>query len=360
MIARAWEWAARLAGTALLLAAAGASAAEQPMRIVAVPSTARMVHAVTERLTKSGVVAPPGVDTSTVPTAVAAFCQSWQKDTPSALALSRRLRIHEAEVCALHGVSEIIEIQLGYQALVLVAPLSDPEFDVQLRDLRAAVARDIPGEEGFVANTAKSWRDLDPRLPDFPIRVLVPPKEEDSRVFFEERFLEAACRRIPRIRAISAAPERVERCTSMREDGVVEDLPEAHGDRLRDALRGAAPGTVAVLPMIEAKEMMTSAASMAAAVRMLAIDGVPPSPTSIAARTYPFIQPIFVYVKKLHVQDYLGRGAVQGLRELITELTREQTVGPDGYLVPDGLVPMLEPRRVRVRDRALTLTVMDR
>lgn len=60
------------------------------------------------------------------------------------------------------------------------------------------------------------------------------------------------------------------------------------------------------------------------------------------------------------MKDYRGRGPVAGLRELITELTRERTIGPDGYLVVEGVVPLAEDERERVRSRALRLATMER
>ncbi|MCC7274694.1 MAG: hypothetical protein IT561_18640, partial [Alphaproteobacteria bacterium] len=227
------------------------------------------------------------------------------------------------------------------------------DLDLRLQDLRAAVAKEIPEGEGFVANPHRTWREVNAKLPAVPIRVALPAEDADSRTFFDERFLVAACRRIPKLRAIFDANERVKKCITLRDDGVIVDLPELHGPAVRAALEAAPRGTVAVLPMAVADEL-------ASVVKLLPVDGVPPSPTTIAARSYPFIQPLFVYVKRLHIKDYLGRGAVHGLRELITELTREDTIGPDGYLVPEGLVPMLEARRTAIRDRALRLENMER
>ncbi|MCC7275758.1 MAG: hypothetical protein IT561_24010, partial [Alphaproteobacteria bacterium] len=157
-----------LAGGLAMAAGALAALADEPMRIVGVPSLERPMRAVADRLVKASLTAPPAMQFGKTTEAVAAFCRSWQKDTPSVLALSRRLRIHEADLCALYGVSEIVEIQLGYQALVLVAGRSDDDLDLRLQDLRAAVAKEIPEGEGFVANPHRTWREVNAKLPAVP------------------------------------------------------------------------------------------------------------------------------------------------------------------------------------------------
>ncbi len=48
-----------------------------------------------------------------------------------------------------------------------------------------------------------------------------------------------------------------------------------------------------------------------------------------------------MYVKKDRVQQ------VQGLREYVDELTNEWTLGPDGYLVEEGLIPLPKEEKRR-------------
>lgn len=50
---------------------------------------------------------------------------------------------------------------------------------------------------------------------------------------------------------------------------------------------------------------------------------------------------MYVYVKKDRVQQ------VQGLREYVDELTNEWTLGPDGYLVEEGLIPLPKEEKRR-------------
>jgi phosphate transport system substrate-binding protein len=51
------------------------------------------------------------------------------------------------------------------------------------------------------------------------------------------------------------------------------------------------------------------------------------------------VRPLYVYLKKDRV------GQVPGLREYVEELTDEWTLGPDGYLVDAGLIPLPKEER---------------
>lgn len=85
-----------------------------------------------------------------------------------------------------------------------------------------------------------------------------------------------------------------------------------------------------------------------------------PTAQAVANRSYDLIRPLYYFVKKAHVKNYLGEGPVTGLREFVTEATRESSLGPDGYLTHMGVMPLDDQMRQHVRDSALTLTTMDR
>lgn len=327
--------------------------ADEVIKAVGSTFVSPFLKTVFDKLVEGGVILPPKQDYRGTERGLAAFCQSPAPDSASVVAMSRRMRNAEFERCQANGVAEIVEIQLGSNTLALVANRKDADYELSLRNLYDAVAREVPQGDEFVVNPAKRWKDVNEHLADAPIRVVIPAKGLGSRGFFEDRFLQAACRGIPEIKGIFSAESRVKQCIGMRNDQVLLEVGVPYDQSVRTAMANAAPGTIAVLPY-------NMAVAMADVVKVLPLDGVLPSPTTVAARTYPFNRPLFVYVKKAHVKDYRGRGPVAGLRELITELTRERTIGPDGYLVVEGVVPLAEDHRAQVRNRALRLATMER
>ncbi len=335
------------------VAAGATSFATEPIKAVGSTLVSPFLGTVFDRLVDAQVIVPPKQDYRGTVRGIAEFCRSADPDTASVVAMSRRMRNVEFEQCAQNGVDAIVEIQLGYNTLVLTAGRNDADYELSLANFYKAVADDIPKDDEFLGNQSQRWQDLDPRLPDTPIRVVIPAPGLGSRGFFQDRFLEGACRSFPAIHSIFAAAARVEQCVGLRHDDKIVEVGLPYDQAIRLAMTGAPPGTIAVMPF-------NIASAMTDLVKVLPLDGVLPSPTTVATRTYPFNRPLFIYVKKAHVKDFRGQGPIPGLRELITELTRERTIGPDGYLVVEGVVPLADERRAEVRDRALRLVTMER
>ncbi|MCC7275999.1 MAG: substrate-binding domain-containing protein [Alphaproteobacteria bacterium] len=338
-------------GIALLVASP--ASAQAPMKIVGSTFLAPFVESATGRLVSASVIVAPQQEYRGTVNGIKAFCRSAAPDSPSVVAMSRRMRGEEFEECRQRGVGEIIEIQIGYSALVLAAPRGDPDYGLKLLDLYRAMARDIPHDDEFLANRFMRWRDIDQDLPDLPIRVVMPAPGLGSRGFFEDRFLQGACRLIPEIRTIFTAESRVNQCVALRSDGRIVEVGYPFEASARQALTDAPAGTVAILPSNIAQKMSDI-------VKTLPLDGAQASQATVATREYPYVRPLFVYVKRRHVKDYKGVGPVAGLRELITELTRERAIGPDGYMISEGLVALDDSRRESMRHHALTLTPMER
>jgi len=351
---RLWRRVLALAVAMLLPMVSQAQAqAERDMSITGSTFLAPFIQSVIKNLVDRRVIAQPKTSFGGTGRGVAQFCESAGPSAPDVVAMSRRIRSVELEVCKENRVDEVIEIQLGLSALVIVARKDDADFNLSLAELYKAVAAELPHDTEFVPNRFTAWNNINNGLPALPIRVLVPAAGLGSRGFFEDRFLQAACRTIFEIRTIFSAVERVEQCIGLRRDGRVGEIAIPYDKNLRDAMAAAPKGTVAVAPLNMAKEMLD-------VIKVLPFDGVPPTQESIATREYAFVRPLYVYVKKANVKDYQGHGPVRGLREFITELTRERTVGPSGYLVKEGLEPLTTQRREAVRKAALNLEPVQR
>lgn len=80
------------------------------------------------------------------------------------------------------------------------------------------------------------------------------------------------------------------------------------------------------------------------------VDGVSPSEESIADGSYPLSRPLFLYVKAT------SRSVAPGLVEFLVEYTSERAMGPNGYLVDAGLVPLLDAERLRARQAAASFS----
>ena len=310
--------------------------------------------AVIEHLTKNAALPPPIVSYEGSGRGIATFCAGTGLATPDIVATSRRILTAELDNCRAHGVTDIIEIQLGYEAAGIVSRRDDQDYPLTLVSMYRAIAAELPKDfHDFVSNRYQRWHEVDPSLPNTEIRLIIPLPSLGGRAFLEERMLQSACRTIPEIASIYQATERVRQCTALRKDGRILELDTPYAQNVVQTLAASPLGTLAVLPLrfiTEHQEFL----------KVQPFDGVIPDYESVATRQYGFIRPLYFLVKKDHVKNYLGAGLVSGLREFITEVTRESTIGPNGYLSKLGLFPLDERTRQRVRRANLRLYTIER
>ena len=315
------------------------------------PMTAEVFKRLRERAAH---VPAPRIESGPLVRDVQAFCAGGGADTPDILGLSRRLTGAEYALCAKNGVTDLIEVPIGQEALVLVTRKEDVDVPLTFDTLFRAIVAELPRGDDFLPNTSHTWRDVKGSLPRSEINVIVPSYATVSRKYFDGRFMEGACREIFEYKKIFSADERVAQCVALRRDGhVVEMDPPYTGETVVAALDRSPPGTIALLSLRYALEVSDR-------LKVLSLVGVVPSRQTVGHLTYPATRSLTYYVKRSHVKDYTGKGPVAGLREFVSEVTRERAVGEAGYLVPLGLVPLASDIRAATRDSALSLTVMSR
>lgn len=309
------------------------------------------LHAIAARLVENAGLAPPLLENQSTLEGIKHFCQGVGLDTPDVVAVSRRLRGAELEDCRAHGVEEVVEVLIGYDATVVVSRSDDLDYPMTRQAFYRAVAAELPQDREFFPNAYTHWRQVDPNLPDTEIRVILPAPTLGGRAFLDNHLLQGACRDIPEIRSIFSADERVEQCITLRQDNRIFELdaPDDFEIRMVQALEASPPGTLAVVPL-------RFAFNQASALKIQSLEGVMPTRESVSNHYYSLIRPLYLFVKKAHIKNYLGVGPVHGLREFITEATRETTLGPDGYLADLGLIAMPDLRRSEARAASLTLT----
>ncbi|MEI6413205.1 MAG: substrate-binding domain-containing protein [Pseudomonadota bacterium] len=281
------------------------------------------------------------------------FCAGVGIEYPDVLASSRKMRTPEFNDCIEHGAKDLLEIMIGYDAAVLVSRIDDETYDLKLGSIYKAVAAEYPEGYEFQPNHYATWNQLDPNLPNTEIRLVLPTPNLGGRGFFEDFVLQSACRKISGIKAIFSADDRIKQCVNLRKDGRIVELDTPYDANVMNYLSKAPRGTMAFMPMRFAKEHPD-------VFKLQPINGVMPSAEDVSKHRYQFVRYLYFYVKKDHMKDYHGKGLVKGLREFVTEVTREETLGPDGYLSKLGLIPMPEERRRIVRDNSLLLTPMER
>lgn len=269
--------------------------------------------------------APPRVESLGTGGGIQQFCRGLGPSTPDIANASRRMKASEYDMCVANGVTEIVEIKIGYDGVVVAIARTGVDLDLSLDDLYLALAREVPGQGGgFTANPSRRWSDVDPGLPDIRIQVYGPPPTSGTRDAFLELGMTPGARRIPAMAAVD--DDRFDALAhSLREDGAWIDSGE--NDNAIVQTLGRTPGAIGVFGYSFLGQNLDT-------VRPVRIDGALPGVETIASGQYPLARSLYIYVKKQHV------GVTPGLSAFVMEFVSDGAAGRGGYLEDKGLIPL--------------------
>lgn len=295
-------------------------------------------------------VIPPVVQPLGSTRAMELFCAGIGPQTPDIAIATRRMPRTIIEACVANGVTDIVELQIGFGAVVIVARRGDPTPALTSRQIWSALAAEQPVNDEFVPNRHRLWSDVSPTLPRTPISIILPEAGSGTHILFDDLVMEAGCRPVRQIRLIFEAAYRLGKCITDRADGVVRVVPSGE---VPAALMAAPPGTLAAMSY---DQLIASGGNFVA----LSLDGSTPTAASITAEEYDQTRAFYLYAKRQHSRNHNGVGVVRGIHEFLAETTGEQAAGPGGYLAQAGLVPLPPADRAAQRRIALGMTLMSR
>ncbi|MEI7610485.1 MAG: substrate-binding domain-containing protein [Rhodospirillaceae bacterium] len=330
----------------LLSIAPGGKVARERMVITGSESMTPFTTAIAARLAERWRLPAPEVQPVGTLAGFQRFCAGIGADYPDIVAATRRIRQSEFDRCLDAGIADLIEVPIGFSALAFVGRLVDAPVALTPRVLYQASAAEVPQGQDLVANPHQRWRDIDKSLPADEIRLLIPGRATGTHSFFDDVFLQGGCRKFPVIKLIFDERDRVRLCITPRADGRVVDLGVFYEDALPKALAESPPGTIGMLPYFTALAHQDT-------LRILSVNGVLPSPRTIADDSYEGVQTLYYYVKRAHMRSHEGNGVVRGLRQFIVEATSEEARSGRGYLQAAGLIPL--PADVRAEERRSAL-----
>jgi phosphate transport system substrate-binding protein len=260
------------------------------------------------------------------------FCAGVGADKPDVVNASRRIKLSEFETCQRNGVTSITEVQVGLDGIAFASARGGITLKLTPEIVYRALAANPFGKD----QTAKTWRDVDPSLPNLPILVYGPPSTSGTRDALKELILIPGCDTNAEMKALKErdkdAHERV--CTELRSDGAFVDQGEQ--DNLIVQKIGSNRNAAGVFGYSYLEENLDK-------VQGLTMNGVEPTYDNIASFRYPGARPLYLYVKNDHLN------AIRGLREFIGEWPKSW--GRDGPLAAIGLVA--SPDDVATRNAAL-------
>ncbi|MEO6063960.1 MAG: substrate-binding domain-containing protein [Thermoflexales bacterium] len=311
-----------------------AAEARTQMRAVGSSTVYPFAKAVAERVARANPrLGTPIIESTGTGAGMKLFCAGVGERFPDIENASRRMKASEAKLCAANGVTKVTEIQVGLDGVAFATSKRTPLAGLTQRDIYLAIAKTPFGKP----NRAKTWKDVNGKLPALPIRVYGPPTTSGTRDALGELIMTPPCDSNPSMAAMKKADEAKYKaiCTGVRTDGAYIETGE-NDNLIVQKLEGN-PGTVGVFGYSYLEENADK-------LKGIPINGVVPTYQSISSFKYPGARPLYVYVKNAHV------GAIPAVRAFIAEFTKESTFGPNGYLLRAGMVAA--PNNIRARSQA--------
>jgi phosphate transport system substrate-binding protein len=334
---------------ALALAAVGLACvpamavARSQIRAVGSSTVYPFATAVAERLARANPnMKPPVIESVGTGGGIKLFCAGVGEQFPDIANASRRIKASEVKGCAANGVKAITEVQVGIDGIALATAKSNPISGLTAIDVYKALAKTPFGKP----NKAKTWKDVNAKLPASPIRVFGPPPTSGTRDAFGELIMTVGCNSSPAMTALKKSDETRHKavCTAVREDGAYVETGE-NDNLIVQKLEGN-PGTIGIFGYSYLEENGDK-------LKGIAVNGVAPTYESIASFKYPGSRPLYIYVKNAHVR------AIPAIKAYVAEFTKEAAWGKGGYLVKRGMIAAPDAIRAKSAAAARALTPLD-
>ncbi|MGP6088405.1 substrate-binding domain-containing protein [Antarctobacter jejuensis] len=321
---------AKLSASALAIAAVAAtSAAARDNVQVAGSSTVLPYASIVAELFGDNTDFPtPVVESGGSSAGLKRFCQGVGTEHTDIANASRKIREKEIKACAENGVTDIIEVRIGYDGIVFASQTDGPAYTAfSQSDIFNALAPKVMVDGELVDNPYTKWSDFNADLPDAEILAFIPGTKHGTREVFEEKVIAVGCEETGAMQAMidggMSEDDAEDACLEVRTDGRSVDIDGDYTETLASIDANQHGIGVFGLAFYENNTDKLKVATMA---------GVTPSTETISTGEYPVSRPLYFYVKKAHI------GVIPGLKEYAQFFTHEQIAGPDGPLAQYGLV----------------------
>ena len=331
-----------VSGLAIAAAAATAASARDQVQVAGSSTVLPYASIVAEAFGENFDFPTPVVESGGSSAGLKRFCEGVGENTIDIANASRAIREKEVKACADAGVTDIIEVRIGYDGIVFASQIDGPDFTAfEPTDLFNALGAKVLVDGELVDNPHAKWSDFNGDLPDAEINAFIPGTKHGTREVFEEKVLAVGCEETGAMQAMidggMSEDEAEDACLAVRTDGRSVDIDGDYTETLAriDANRDGIG--VFGLAFYENNTDKLKVATMS---------GVEPNTDTISTGEYPVSRPLFFYIKKAHI------GVIPGLKEYAEFFVSDEIAGPDGPLSEYGLVsdPELGETQSKVAD----------
>ena len=331
-----------LTASTIFLTTTFAQARDQ-IRIVGSSTVYPFATVVAEKFGISSSFKTPVVESTGSGGGLKIFCQGIGPTHVDITNASRRIKSKEVKKCSENGITEITEVKVGYDGIVIANAKSSPQMKLERKHIWLALGKNVMVNGAIVPNPHKTWRDVDPSLPDQKIEVLGPPPTSGTRDAFAELGLQGGCKKFPSVKAMKKTDKKAFKklCHTIREDGVYIEAGENDNLIVAKLVENQkAFGVFGYSFLDQNKDKLQGTI----------VEGNAPTFENISSGKYPVSRSLYFYIKNAHV------GKIPGISEYVFEFTSEKASGVGGYLIEKGLIPASDSERASVRAAASELS----
>jgi len=248
------------------------------------------------------------------------LCEGVGANTIDIANSSSHIKDSDIARCASNGVSEPVEVRIGYDGIVFASRLETKGFEnITPMHIYLAISD---------KSNAENWKEVDPNFPDRPIKTFIPGTKHGTREVFDKKVMVVGCKSAGSydlfFKQNGGDKKKAEKeCMKVRTDGVSIDIDGDYTETLNRLKNN--PEGIGVFGL---SFLLNNTDSIYAAN----VNGVAPSTETIASGEYPISRPLQFYVKMEHI-DF-----IPGLKEYIQFFVSDDMAGPDSPLAEYGLV----------------------
>lgn len=272
------------------------------------------------------------------------FCEGVGENTIDIANASRSIKDKEIAACAEAGVTDIIEVRIGYDGIVFASDINGNGFEFTPSDWYKALANEHFVDGALVPNTLTNWNEVNAEFPAQPIQAFIPGTKHGTREVFEEKVILAGCEESGAMAAMMDAGVDYDtaegKCMEIRKDGLSVDVDGDYTETLARIEADTNGIGVFGLAFYENNTDKLQVATMS---------GVVPTVDAIASGDYPVSRPLYFYIKAAHLD------VIDGLKDFAEFFVSDDVAGPDGPLAEYGLVsdPELADVQATMSDEAI-------
>ena len=317
--------------------------ARDQIRIVGSSTVYPFATVVAERFGISSKFKTPVVESTGSGGGLKIFCQGIGPTHVDITNASRRIKKKEIKKCASNNITDITEVKVGYDGIVIANAKSATQMKFDRKHIWLALGKNVMVDGKIIPNPHKTWKDVDPSLPDQKIEVLGPPPTSGTRDAFVELGLQGGCKKFDSIKVMKKADKNAFKklCHTIREDGPYIEAGENDNLIVAKLLKNPkAFGVFGYSFLDQNKDKLQGSI----------IEGNVPTLENISLGKYPVSRSLYFYIKNAHV------GKIPGINEYVAEFTSEKAFGEGGYLEEKGLIPAPVDERAEIRSAARSLS----